>query len=313
MLRPLHVTFAFALLGCGGSELPTPEAPATLDSPATAAPVAPTASAAPTASSDPNAPCASVATCRETASRASDSAEKVLHFGRACDLGDGQSCTDAAQAIVDRPGKKKGSELFPYLEKGCNAKTGTSCNGLGQLFHEAGDETKAEAYFSAGCDTGHGTSCHNLATLMLGGFIKMDRAALERTRKRACDAGVKEDCGPPQKPTGAAASETVPDATLTVGSMTTDGIRVESLSCRVDGLGILGAAVIVGTLSKQKAALRTCGVSTPVPVTWAIKGGSVTSASANTGDAKKDACVVGALKKVRSTSDGPCAARIGLE
>jgi hypothetical protein len=39
----------------------------------------------------------------------------------------------------------------------------------------------------------------------------------------------------------------------------------------------------------------------------------VIEATADTGDAKKDACVVKALKQIKSTDDGTCRAKVGLK
>jgi len=310
------------VVGCGGGELPVAEAPPPVPAPPPAASSEAARADVGTEAPKPTGPCASPSACRVLAKEATDGGAKAQHLSRACDLGDGEACTEAAQALVDRPGGAKGGDLAPLLEKGCAAKTGSSCNGLGQLFHRAGDDESAETYFRIGCDTGHGVSCHNLAALIMGGYAKMDHALLERARARACAAGEKEDCEPIKATQAAAAkggttksasAPAVPGATLTVESMTADGVRVENLSCKVDGLGLLGAVVVVGTVAKQKAALRACGVSAPVPVTWTITHGNVTAATADTGNAKKDACVVAALKQVHSTSDGPCAARVGLQ
>jgi hypothetical protein len=105
----------------------------------------------------------------------------------------------------------------------------------------------------------------------------------------------------------------VPGANLSVGGMEVDGVIVETLSCKVSGLGLLGAMVVAGTLAKQRPALRACGLKTPVPVGWTIHGGSVSEASANSGDAKKDACIVKALRQIKSTDDGVCRAKVGVK
>ena len=70
---------------------------------------------------------------------------------------------------------------------------------------------------------------------------------------------------------------------------------------------------IAGTLAKQRGALRACGVKAAVPVGWTIQRGAVTDATASSGDTKKDACIVRALKQIRSTDDGMCRAKVGLK
>jgi hypothetical protein len=111
----------------------------------------------------------------------------------------------------------------------------------------------------------------------------------------------------------AGASSSVPGANLTVSGMDVDGVLIETLSCKVDGLGLLGAVVVGATLAKQRGALRACGLKAAVPVGWTIQRSSVIDATASSGDAKKDACIVRALKQIQSTDDGVCRAKVGLK
>jgi hypothetical protein len=117
----------------------------------------------------------------------------------------------------------------------------------------------------------------------------------------------------PAEGSSAGASLSVPGANLTVSGMEVDGVLLETLSCKVDGLGLLGAVVVGATIAKQRGALRACGLQAAVPVGWTIQRGSVIDATASSGDAKKDACIVRALKQIKSTDDGVCRAKLGLK
>jgi hypothetical protein len=310
---PLLLGALFASGACSGaSELPPPKAPeAPLSSSEPPAPAAPAAAEAPGA-------CATAAACAaagKAALASKDHEAAARSFGMACDKGHAASCVDAAQALVDRPGGAQGSDILPFLEKGCAGSDAASCNGLGQLFHRAGDEKEAARAFGKGCEAGHGSSCHNLGVLLASGKLPRDDKLLASVRERACKAGEQEDCAPlaPAESSSAGASISVPGANLTVSGMEVDGVVLETLSCKVDGLGLLGTMVVGATLAKQRGALRACKLTAAVPVGWTIQRGSVIDATASSGDAKKDACIVRALKQVKSADDGVCRAKVGLK
>lgn len=278
----------------------------------------PAAAPAPSPPPAPTDACTTAAACAGAGKAARDKRDfeaAARFFGMACDKGDHEACADAAQVLIDRPQGAKGKDIVPFLEKGCSAGAATSCNGLGQLWHKAGNDEEAARAFGKACETGHGAACHNLAVLLQSGAIPKDEKRLALARQRACKAGEQEDCAPlsPSADKPDASSVSLPGANLTVGGMEVDGVLVETLACKVSGVGLLGAMVVAGTLAKQRGALRACGLKTPVPVGWTIRGGSVIEATANSGDAKKDACIVRALKQIKSTDDGVCRAKVGLK
>jgi hypothetical protein len=101
-------------------------------------------------------------------------------------------------------------------------------------------------------------------------------------------------------------------ANLHVGSMAVDGLTLEDLACKADGLGMLGSMIVVGSIAKKKAALNACGKGKP-RVTWtATKGtiGTVTVKADN--NAKMEACVAKALKGTQAPFEGECAATLVL-
>jgi hypothetical protein len=313
LAAPLLLGTLFASGACSGaSELPPPNAPEA--SPPTPEPPA----SAPSAAAEAPGACMTAPACAAAGKAAlarKDHEAAARSFGMACDKGQVESCLDAAQALVDRPGGAEGRDILPFLEKGCVGGDAASCNGLGQLFHRAGDDKEAARAFGKGCDGGHGAACHNLGALLVSGKIPRDERLLAIVRERACKAGVQEDCAPlaPAEASSAGASISVPGANLTVSGMEVDGVSVETLSCKVDGVGLFGAVLVGATLAKQRGAFRACGMKTAVPVGWTTQRGSVIDATASSGDAKKDACIVRALKQIKSTDDGVCRAKVGLK
>lgn len=101
-------------------------------------------------------------------------------------------------------------------------------------------------------------------------------------------------------------------ANLHVGSMTVDGLTIENLACRAEGLGILGSMLVVGGLSKKKAALDACGKG-KVHVQWTAAKGSVSQVTAKAdNNTKMEACVTKVLKGTQAPFEGECAADVTL-
>lgn len=313
LAAPLLLGALLASGACSGaSELPPPKDPEA--PPPSSAPPAPAAAAA----ADAPGACTTAAACAATGKAAAakgDHEAAARSFGMACDKGHAASCVDAAQALIDRPGGASGRDVIPFLEKGCAGGDAASCNGMGQLFHRGGDEKEAARAFGKGCEGGNGSSCHNLGVLLASGKIPRDDKLLAIARERACKAGEQEDCAPLASANGSSAGApvSVPGANITVSGMEVDGVLIETLSCKVDGLGLLGAVVVGATLAQQRGALRACGLTAAVPVGWTIQRGAAIDATASSGDAKKDACIVRALKQIKSTDDGVCRAKVGLK
>ena len=63
-------------------------------------------------------------------------------------------------------------------------------------------------------------------------------------------------------------------ANLHVGSMSVDGLTLEDLACKADGLGMLGSMIVVGSIAKKKAALNACGKGKP-RATWTATKGTI--------------------------------------
>lgn len=114
-------------------------------------------------------------------------------------------------------------------------------------------------------------------------------------------------------PTASAASEPA-GANLRVGSMTVDGLQVNDVACRADGLGILGSMLVVGGISKKKAALLACAPAGDSPrVEWTAAGGKMTNVKAKASTPAIAACVTKALTGTPAPFQGECAATLVLK
>jgi hypothetical protein len=110
----------------------------------------------------------------------------------------------------------------------------------------------------------------------------------------------------------AAAASGPAGANLHVGSMNVDGLGVENLACRADGLGVLGSMIVVGILSKKKQALVACGPGTKPQVEWTAAKGKIGGVKVKAGSPKIEACVAKALTGTPAPFEGECAATLVL-
>jgi hypothetical protein len=104
----------------------------------------------------------------------------------------------------------------------------------------------------------------------------------------------------------------VPGANLTVGSITADGLVMKSMSCRAEGLGMLGAIVVAGTLSKKKPALSACAKGKAPKVRWRFTDNRITEVEVEGVEAPVAACVERALKGAPAAGAGECEATLEL-
>lgn len=123
-------------------------------------------------------------------------------------------------------------------------------------------------------------------------------ATTEPTAAPTASASASVDSGPP-------------GANLRVGLMTVDGLTLKDLACHADGLGLLGSMIVVGSISKKKAALDACGKGT-TRIEWKAAKGAVATATAKGDNAKMDACVAKVLKGTSAPFEGECAATLVL-
>jgi hypothetical protein len=101
----------------------------------------------------------------------------------------------------------------------------------------------------------------------------------------------------------------VDGANVTVGDTETEALHLTELACAVDR-PLLGSLAVIAALSKQGAALDRCAARGDAAVVhWAFADGrprDITVRGAST--TKVEACIVAALKKVRSPIDARCGA-----
>jgi hypothetical protein len=99
------------------------------------------------------------------------------------------------------------------------------------------------------------------------------------------------------------------DATVSLGSLTADGVRLDDVSCTLDGAGLFGGLAVVATLSKQRAAIDACA---PEPLRFAMaltfRGGRTSARISDGGTAAQRACLERALARASATVEGRCTA-----
>lgn len=100
---------------------------------------------------------------------------------------------------------------------------------------------------------------------------------------------------------------------VNVATMNVDGQEVRDLTCNLESGGLLASMVVVGALSKHKAALDACAPQgAAFRVSWTWTGGAtvgVTSVSAS--DADLASCVVGVLQQsLEAPVNGQCTATL---
>jgi len=99
------------------------------------------------------------------------------------------------------------------------------------------------------------------------------------------------------------------DMNINVGKLSADGLEVRNLSCSLKDGGLFGALAIVGALGKQRKAFDACakdGAAFAVEFVWSKDGKAGDAKVTSSSDAKANACVLSALKKVKPTVSGSC-------
>lgn len=90
--------------------------------------------------------------------------------------------------------------------------------------------------------------------------------------------------------------------TISVKSMTVNGLKVVNLKCNLEGGGFMATMVLVSGLAKQKKALKGCAAAKEtVRASWKMGGGKIKKAEvtkASSGKVKK--CVRKALLRVKA-------------
>lgn len=109
------------------------------------------------------------------------------------------------------------------------------------------------------------------------------------------------------------AEDKIPGANLSIANATTDGLKAEQISCRMEGaMALLGAVLVTAWMAPQKSKLDACGpAGTKVRVAWKTSGGRREFLTAQ-GEPKLKACVEKALAPAKTPVDGHCAATIVL-
>jgi len=103
-----------------------------------------------------------------------------------------------------------------------------------------------------------------------------------------------------------------PGANLNVASMDVNGLKVANLSCRLDDVGLMTAAILIGSLAKQKAAFKACGNDQP-KIEWTAAGGKVKDVKVTAKNATVEKCVARAMTGAPMAVEGRCSATLVLD
>jgi hypothetical protein len=164
-------------------------------------------------------------------------------------------------------------------------------------------------YFERGCLFGNESCCEadaprRAAKEEADKRAEEEKRANEEAAKKAQEAKATEEAAKKASP--------LPDANLTIGEITSDGLSLKDIACKTEGrVGLLGTLTVVAGLSKRKDKLDACYKGqTETQVHFWQSGGKISKAEALGPDAKVNKCVVKAVLGAPSTMDSECFATI---
>jgi hypothetical protein len=98
-----------------------------------------------------------------------------------------------------------------------------------------------------------------------------------------------------------------------MGSLEADGVRLERVSCKVDGaVGLVGAVVLAVGFSKRRSQLEACAPNAlaRTSVAWTARGAAIAKVTATGPDAKINRCVEKALLGAPAAMPAICVATL---
>jgi len=299
-------------------------------------------------------PCATAEACMTEATRASAAGDPVRageYFGFACDRGDANGCNESGVLLERDPTLRAARfrracelddpfgcanlgrvtadprEAIAALAKGCDLDPAV-CDAAARIAIDAEDWTRARALAERGCTDAVDVACGSLGALLLkglGGPQDSPRAGV--VLERGCKAGDANACknwefyrsvvDAKGGADGASATGelTVPNASLTMGSVSADGFTMRDVTCRLDGGGLnalMAGPMLAAALGSRKAALKKCAPKGgEARVLFTMRGG-MTAARAKAATPAVEACVVKVMTSVAAVSEGTCAVTIDL-
>ncbi len=299
-------------------------------------------------------PCATAEACTSEATRAVAAGDAVRageYFGFACDRGDANGCNESGILLEHDPTLRAArfrracelddpsgcanlgrvtaeprAAIIP-LEKGCNLEP-RICDVAARTAIDAEDWTRARALAERGCTDTVDVACGTLGALLaksLGGPQDPPRAGA--LLERGCKAGDANACknwefyqaavaatGGAGEPPATGDLE-VPNASLTMGSVSADGFTMRDVGCALQGGGLnalLAGPMLAAAIGSRKAALKKCAPKGgEARVLFTMRGGK-TEARAKAATPAVEACVVKVMKTVAAVSEGTCAVTIDL-
>jgi len=113
---------------------------------------------------------------------------------------------------------------------------------------------------------------------------------------------------PPGEPSAKPPADTAKNV-VTIESITLDGVTLEHVECRVDGLGLMATLVIAQVFSARRAELALCMPGdNPLTVRWSFEANRVTEVTAEDADARQSKCLSQALVGGPAPGRGQCTA-----
>lgn len=304
-------------MACGGAAEP-PVAP----------PSAPVPSTRPTVAEAPLPaklePCATVEACAKEARERHDhqdvSGERES-LARACHLGSMAHCSEGGASWLTEPVDK--AHALALFSHACVASSPDpdACAQVVALRSESSDEPQVlRAAAEGACKPGgrddaakkaRGAACMTLATLRTKEGTAPSDPRVAGLHHDACTLGNQDGC---KAEKANAKPELLAGANLHVDGITGNGVKLDEVACKTEGMGgMFGAMTLVTTFAPRKPLLDACAkTKTEVVVRWVGKGGAVTDVHASGGTPAINACVERAISGAKVGIAGACAARFSV-
>lgn len=118
------------------------------------------------------------------------------YYTKGCELDQASVCHNLAIMYEKGEGGKKDSErAFDLFGKACDLGYGESCSNAGAKLVWKQQYAKARIFFENGCGLDSGAACYNLALLYeAGSGARQDFAKAKELAGKACDLGAQKGC-----------------------------------------------------------------------------------------------------------------------
>jgi hypothetical protein len=231
--------------------------------------------------------------------------------------------------LLARAHERPGAELA--LGKACvgTVRSIDACAVLASMLDETAEPSRAADIAHNGCNVfgaedgeraARGAACARWgAALRDGRGTDRDVDHALHAFDDGCKLGDERSCEArdvEQVRRSATRSGGVADANLQIGSLTTNGVTVDNVTCKSSsgGGGLLGSVAVGKPFADKKRSLDACvkGKSHTTRVRWTSRNGRMAKVEVISGDDSSNRCIEHALTGARSAVAGTCAASIDL-